>query len=203
MAPLPAKALLQNVLLNLFKAKPGVHCNVTIQAADHLLSLLMEEKIEFFLCAEEQIPLNMPVKGVSLGRFPLSFVVRSKHPLVKSKSPKENQQFPVISAAPLKDYKHFPAQLQPHLSSPPQLIVGDYNLLTQITEQTDAIWATSTFLIADEIRRGRLVEIQPLPNKSQRQIRIVLYCLDRRSLSPVAQRLKELFHAEIESLEKI
>src|ERR1700758_5020046 len=72
MAPLPAAALLPEILTHSVAEIPGLRRQIAVRNAEGLLPLLMAETLEFFVCAEGQIPETAPTKGVSLGWFPVS-----------------------------------------------------------------------------------------------------------------------------------
>ena len=69
-----------------------------------------------------------------------------------------------------------------------------------MTEVTDAIWLCSTFAASPEIAAGRLQEIAPPAGQKALRFRMMLYSLERRSLSPAALMFKSLFQERIRVL---
>ncbi len=78
-------------------------------------------------------------------------------------------------------------------------IIEEYGVASRITELTDAIWLSSTFAAAFEMRAGRLTEI-PIP-KGQKVFRfkLMMYSFNKRSLSPAALMLKQLFEKTLQA----
>jgi DNA-binding transcriptional LysR family regulator len=197
MAPLPAAALLPAVLSESLAARPKVRCQVAVRSADALLALLLAEKIEFFVSAEGQIPDDARVKSAALGWFPTSLIVRAGHPLLSSAPGAEADGFPLIVAAPIE---HRPTARAARAAGPPQVVLEDYGALVRLTEASDAIWLSSNFAVANEICAGRLAELPAPSGNLDARFRMMIYSLDRRSLSPAALRLKDQFRAQIRSL---
>ncbi len=197
MGPLAAQALLPAVLPRTLAMKPELRTRVLVRNVATLLPALMEEEIEFFICPEDPIPPSAPVKSVLLGWFPISLLVRRKHPALES--PHGAGRYPVLSPGQFTGVERWPAYCRPHLAGPLH-VIEDFGAAARIAESTDAIWLSSTFAAASEIRAGRLQEIAPPAGQKGLRFRMMLYALDRRSLSPGAQMLKELFQERIRAL---
>ncbi len=200
MAPLPAKALLPELATEAFEDLTDFRWQVEINSAPDLLRMLLDEKIEFFLSAEEQLSDNAPVKALALGSFPLTFVVSAGHPLLIA--PDCQQIFPVVSVAAIQNYQSFPDALKPRLNYPPKLIINDYALLATITSQTNAVWPTSSFAVFDELQNGNLEQLKVTEGDHASQLDIVMYSLQKRSLSPAAFQLQRRFQSKIQQLKK-
>jgi len=200
MAPLPAKSLLTHLAISSLRQNNATDWRVEINSASELSRLLLNDKIEFFVCAEEQLNTDSPVKKTPLGKFPLSFIVRSNHPLLTDR--KKNNMYPVLSVAPIKSYHSFPKALQDKLEFPPKLVVNDYALLANITAQTDAIWPMSYFAVMDELKKGNLATLSFPKAKSPTQFEIVMYSLSKRTLSSAAHKLQIYFKRRIQELKK-
>ncbi|WP_317933251.1 LysR family transcriptional regulator [Halioxenophilus sp. WMMB6] len=201
MAPLPAKTLLPELAVGTIADSSRLRWQVEIKSAQELLPLLLQEKLEFFLCAEEQFPNNTPVKMQPLGRFPLSFSVRRGHPLLSGEV--NVGPFPVVSVAPIPSYQSFPAALTSQLEFPPKLVVNDYALLATITRQTDAVWPTSSLAVLDELRQGSLVPLTFSDKTLPVVFDIVIVSLQKRTLSPAAMQLQNYFREAIKKLERL
>lgn len=196
MAPLPAAALLPAVLAEALAARPQLVSQAAVRSADALLALLVAEKIEFFVCAEGQAPETAPVKSVALGVFPSSLIVRPGHPLLADQAGTKTADYPLIVSGQLGEH-HAPAT---RVVGAAQVVLEDYGALARLTERSDAVWLSSTFAVAAEIRDGRLVELPPPPSQAGLSFKMMMYSLDRRSLSPAALWLKERFRTQIRDL---
>jgi DNA-binding transcriptional LysR family regulator len=199
MAPLPASALLEAVLRQEMSSNPDLHIDVSIRIPQALLPLLLTEKIEFFLGAQGAISASASVIGSVLGSFPVSLVTRAGHPLLDRKASPDSHSFPVIVSGRFDETMRFPG-FNSYLKGRPRIVIEDYAILAHITETSDALWLTSSYAARDAISSGRLVEIPPASGQPSGRIPIMIYSLDRRSLSPVALRLKERFRAQIRAL---
>ncbi len=205
MAPLPAKALLPQLARELLSGDSGLRWQAEVQTAKDLLTLLLDEQIEFFICAEEQLPKDAPVDAYSMGNFPVSFTVRRDHPLLQPTPPPPQQQFPVIATGAIgaSSYKGFPLRLQGYLEQPPRLVTSDYGLLTQLTAETDAVWPISRLAVANELRSGHLQLLPDKDGQSAAQFRMLCYTLRQRSQSPAARQLLARIQTEMEALLRI
>lgn len=197
LAPMPAKALLAGTFTEALTSRPGLRSTVMVRRADVLLTMLIAEEIEFFICTERQVPDSAPTRADPLGWFSMSLLVRPGHPLLGTKPPAD-RRFPLLLAEKLRP-DTLASLAASHSLSGPQHLIEDYGAAARITEQTDAIWVSSPFAGADEIRDGRLVA---LPDNSPRssRMRMVMYSLNRRSLSPAALLLKKLYQQQIRKL---
>ena len=200
MGPLAAQALLPAVLSKTLQTKPELRTHVLVRNVATLLPALTEEEIEFFICPEDPIPASAPVKSAFLGWFPISLLVRSGHPALDDPDGSAGR-YPVLSPGRFTGVERWPPYVRPYLSGPLH-ILEDYAAAARIAETTDAIWLSSTFAAAPEIRAGRLEEIAPPPGQKGLRFRMMLYSLDRRSLSPAAVLLKDLLRERIRSLSR-
>jgi DNA-binding transcriptional LysR family regulator len=194
MAPLPAAALLPAALSEGLASTPELRSHAYVRSAEALLSMLIREEIEFLVCTERQIPETAPVKATPLGAFPISLLVRAGHPLLAEGAQQDRQQFPLVVSAPFDRHEDGVAVGAPHI------ILEDHGALLRITETSDAIWLSSSFAVADEILAARIRELPPPYGRGNRRFPIVMYSLDRRSLSPAAVRLRDQFRARIRAL---
>jgi DNA-binding transcriptional LysR family regulator len=204
MGPLAAQALLPAVLPGTFEAKPELRTHVMVRNVETLLPALIREEIEFLICPEDPVPDSAPVKNVFLGWFPMSLLVRAGHPLFSEPADGGGGQrnFPLLSPGQLKSIEGWPRYCRPYLAGPLH-IIEDYGVAARLTEVTDAIWLCSTFAASPEIAAGRLKEIAPPPGQRALRFRMMLYSLERRSLSPAAVMFKGLFQERIRGLQAI
>ena len=199
MGPLAAQALLPAVLPNTMASKPELRTRVIVRNVETLLPALIREEIEFLISPEGPMPPSAPVKGVFLGWFPMSLLVRAGHPVFNNTDNGEQRRYPLLTPGQFKSIESWPRYCRPHLSGPVH-IIEDYGVAARLTESTDAIWLCSTFAALPEIRAARLAEI-PAPNGQKAlRFRMVLYSLDRRSLSPAALMLRGMFQDRIRAL---
>lgn len=195
-APMPARAILAEALSRQMGAAPDLTNDVVVRNVEALWPLLIAGEIEFFVSAEGQIPQSPPVRAESLGTFPYGLIVRSGHPLLADTPP--HQAFPMLisnrSGFQLPEGFHDSISLPPH-------VVEDFETLAALTAKTDAIWICSPFAVKAEISDG-VLQVLPQPAAERpTKMRIMMYSLDRRSQSPAARALKELFRTLIHGLD--
>lgn len=82
MAPMPARVLLKDALQQRLHSSPHLINDVVVRNVEALWPLLVAGEIEFFVSAEGQVPDAPPVRAEILGQFPVSFIVRKRHPLL-------------------------------------------------------------------------------------------------------------------------
>jgi DNA-binding transcriptional LysR family regulator len=129
----------------------------------------------------------------------MSLLVRAGHPALQGSPANELRKYPLISPGQFKSIEGWPRYCRPYLSGPLH-VIEDYGVAARLTEVTDAIWLCSTYAAAPEISAARLQEIPPPAGQRAVRFRMMLYSLDRRSLSPAALMLKGLFHERIRAL---
>src|SRR5690606_16073015 len=133
-------------------------------------------EIEFFVSQDGLLPDESQTRLEPLGHFPLSLIVRAGHPLLSDGD--AAARYPILRSSwaglPL------PAEIAGHVQGKPN-VVEDFGTLAAVTASTDAIWFSSAYAVTEELARGILCELDWLRD---REIRIVMYTLARRSLSP-------------------
>jgi DNA-binding transcriptional LysR family regulator len=194
---LPARVLLADVLAESLNQAPMLRTRVQIRSIEALWSRLITGEIEFFISAEGRVPATPPARVSRLGVFPVSFLVRPGHPALTGGKP--DGPIPVLLAGDAGQLEFVPPSLR-NLTSGPRHIVEDYETLAKLTERSDAILLASRFAVLDEMAAGRIVEL-PQPGDYQAMtMRIVMYSLARRSLSPGALKLKQSFQRHMHRL---
>lgn len=177
MAPMPARALLPAVLSDRLRDAPLVTNEVVVRDVEALWNMLIGGDIEFFVSPD--IPLHdlAPIRVELLGRFPLSLILRSGHPLLQTAE--SHDRYPLLrsswSGLPVPD------EVQPLVLGQPN-VIEDFGAVASATAATDAIWLSSAYAIQSEIAEGALIEFM----RAERQIDVSVYSLARRSRTPLA-----------------
>jgi DNA-binding transcriptional LysR family regulator len=196
MGPLAAQALLPTVLRKTMESKSELRTHVMVRSVDSLLPALIQEELEFFVCPEDAVPVSAPVKSVFLGWFPISLLARAAHPVFEKSKQLEQRKYSVLSPGQFKNLDSWPRYFRPYLTGPLH-IIEDFGVAERVTELTDAIWLCSTYAASEEMRAGKLKEIVPPKGQKSLRFRMMMYSLDRRSLSPAALMLKGMFQDRI------
>jgi DNA-binding transcriptional LysR family regulator len=193
MAPLPAHALLSSVLADRITALPDLANDATVRNVEALWPLLLAGEIEFFVSAEGQVPESHAIRGDSIGGFPITQVVRPGHPLLAG--PVDGRTFPLLLSS------------RAGLMAPPQMqrfaggashVVEDYAALVAITQATDAVWRSSAYAVWRELAAGTLCALPPISNDAPREMRMMIYSLARRAISPAARELRTAFRRAVD-----
>ena len=192
--PLAAQALLTHALPQLFANKPELHSNIMVRNIDALLPALLKEEIELLVSAENERMQSLPLQSEFLGSFPLSLIVRSGHPLLRAGKKNHPVDYPLLSPGSVGSIHHWPNYWKGYLNGPHH-IVDDYGVAARITELTDAIWLSSTLAAMPDIKAGRFCEIVAPGGEKPLTSKLMMYSLNRRTLSPGALLLKEMFQA--------
>ena len=190
MAPLATRTLLAPLMAEMID-EPGFSANVTTGAPSRLLPLLVEEKIEFCVCTGHTAPMNAPYTGILLANFPIGIVVRKHHPITANASltPDDLASFPLLLTRTTDFDDGDGAILRLVPGREPALAVEDYDVLMQITAESDGIWITSPLSARAGIVSGTLAYL-PIDWLGQTaEIGMIAYVLKHRSLSPLAQNV--------------
>ena len=198
MAPLPASALLPLIVSEQIGIAPEVTHEVVVRDADALWQLLVAGEIEFFV-TNEGFNFDTPPSRIEvLGNFPIGGIVRANHPLLGDTS--TEAKFPVVRSSwtglPL------PEAIRNHMLGSPN-VIEDFGSLSRIASSTDAIWFSSSYAAATEMRSGILCELPGSVNDWPREVRIVMYTLGRRSQSPLALSIKQSLRRHIKRLARV
>jgi DNA-binding transcriptional LysR family regulator len=180
MAPMPARALLAKTLADRLNAAPRVTNEVVVRDVEALWSMLVRGEIEFFVSPYRPGHDLTQARIQTLGRFPLSLIVRAGHPLLAD--PGSGERFPLLRSS--WTGLSVPAEVRHFILDDPN-IVEDFGTLARITATTDAIWLSSAYAIEDEIRAGMLVELF----RAADTVEVAEYALTRRSRSALADAL--------------
>lgn len=194
MAPMPARALLADALVSQISHKAELTHDVIVRNVEALWPMLIAGEIEFFVSAEGQIPSSPPVRADGLGNFPQGLIVRAGHPLLHDPVP--DREFPLLVSS--KAGSRLPEGLSAPVRMPPH-IIEHFETLVEVTAATDAIWICSPFALKNEIASGTLQDLSA-GHAPLQEMRIMMYSLDRRTQSPAARDLKDLFRARIKRL---
>ncbi|HEX7856193.1 MAG TPA: LysR family transcriptional regulator [Sphingobium sp.] len=197
MAPMPARALLSATLSRRLAEAQAMINDVVVRNVEALWPLLTAGEIEFFVSAEGQVPDASSVRAEPLGHFPTGLIVRRGHPLLDGAH--QGETFPVLLSSRmggvLLDMLPASASRSPHC-------IEDFETLSALTASSDAIWVNSSFAAARECEAGVLQEL-PFPEAdAPRRMRIMMYSLERRTLSPAARSLKQELRRQIAILAK-
>lgn len=194
MAPLPAQALLPALFIREFKESPELISHVAISDPETLVARVASEELEFCVCSQ-RTSLPSMLRSDDLGTIRISLLVRVDHPLIVDPESNRIEDFPLIVSSQMPD-----AGLQILGSTklvPPRVVVDDFGVLTRIARGSDAVWLSSAFAARQELEDGLLTKLPAFDGLLEARISLVMYSHLRRSLSPVAKRFRDWFHAQI------
>ncbi len=195
MSPLPASALLPLIISERLGVASDVKHEVMVRDADALWDLLVSGEIEFFVTNEGFAFDNPRPRVEPLGHFPVGGIVRAGHPLLDSAPP--DSKYPVIRSSWAG--RPLPPSIQARMLGSVN-VIEDFGSLAKIASTSDAIWFSSSYAVPIELRTGVLSEL-PRPDEDwPREVRILMYTLERRSQSPWARSIKESLRQHIKKL---
>ncbi|MCJ2179588.1 LysR family transcriptional regulator [Novosphingobium album (ex Hu et al. 2023)] len=195
LAPLPAHALLPAILAERIATLPDLANDVVVRNVNALWPLLLGGEIEFFVSAEGQVPESHAIRAESLGAFPITQVVRPGHPLLSGQD--DGKPYPVLLSS--STGLMAPSTMQPAETGTAH-IIEDFNTLVAATQGTDAIWRTSAYAVWRELAAGTLCALPHAGGDAPRRMRMMIYSLARRSISPAARGLRDAFEKAVTAL---
>jgi DNA-binding transcriptional LysR family regulator len=197
MAPVPARALLAKSLSERLAAAPGTSNNAIVRGMDALWPMLIVGDIEFLVASTAQMPSAPPVRCESLGRFPVSLMVRPGHPLLGTEH--AGTDFPFLMSS----------QGGMPVSAPADLLAGaggvihvveDFDTIIHLTRHSNAVWMTSSYAVAGELVRGDLYELPPPARVYEGYFDVAIFSLERRAPSPAAKLMKQSIRRQLNAL---
>lgn len=196
--PLISWALMRDMLSKELAERSQLRTHVLVGSPEKLVDLVQAEEMEFCICPELPV-LPTTLRSAFIGTFPLSFMVRAGHPLLDGFEHLDPNEFPLLLSGQLLHKWRAPEALRRFLTSPPQISIEDFGILTHLTMSSDAIWFSSRHAVFDELRRGVLQEL-PMPEGLELKFRAFMYSHNRRTLSPAAKRAARLIRAQMARL---
>jgi DNA-binding transcriptional LysR family regulator len=162
---------------------------------------LAQGQIEFMVCSEWNsawpIPNGMPVRNEPLGSFPISLIVRQDHPLLTDST--HWKGFPLLVSDPSSITGQLTVKVRDKFAASVQ-IIEDFGVLRSLVRETDALWLTSSYAVAEELAEGAFAEL-PLPMEwDPRTFEVCMYSLVRRTKSPAAVQIAEAFRRRVKEL---
>jgi DNA-binding transcriptional LysR family regulator len=194
MTPMPAHILLPGLIAERLGSAPAVTNEVVVRDGNALWSLLVAGEIEFFV-ANEGFHFDLPPPRIeTLGHFPISLIVRAGHPLLEN--PATEDKFPIVRSS--WTGMKLPSDLDNHILT--VNVIEDFGALAAITVASNAIWFTSPYAVPNDLTAGRLCELPRGQDAPAREVRMLIYTLERRSQSPWTRSLKQLLRQQIKTL---
>ena len=188
--PFPAVTLLPELMIELRSRYPGISSRVEVNNWKYLAEHLRDEDLDFFVADIRDVPRDADLTISSAGQQHGHFYVRAGHPLLRQQTLAPSAMLPYGLASvrlPLKVRSQLRQLLglsvDDHL--PIALECDDVHLLKRVTQAGDTVLASTDAAVADEVRAGTLVALNPrgVP-PSYADMGIV--SLKGRSFSPMA-----------------
>lgn len=201
-SPSASRSCLPALLRDLAVNRPDLRVNVAVRRTSVLVTMLLDDEIEFLVCARNQMPSSANVSFRSFGSYSAVFLVRSGHPLLND--PKGDvSAFPIVAAGPLAGKDDLYREFLEFYKYKPTMTVESMDVLAQMTETSDAIWMSSTFAAAGELSRGTLVPLERAELPRDHPIEVGTFSLRSKALSlasrDIAQRLQKIFTSSVPS----
>lgn len=201
-SPSASRSCLPALLRELAVDRPDLRINVAVRRTSVLVSMLLDDEIEFLVCARNQMPSSANVSFQSFGSYSAVFLVRPGHPLLADGNG-DASAFPIIAAGPLAGRDDLYREFLEFYKYKPTMTVESIDALAQMTETSDAIWMSSTFAAAEELSRGTLVPLERAELPRDHPIEVGIFSLSTRALSSasrdIALRLRKIFVSNVHS----
>ena len=179
MGPLLASLLLPTLSRSLLRSRPDLQLFTLTKPADQLLIELMNDNIEMVFGNSWHVSQLPNLVNEPIGRLKLAMIVRSDHQLVGriGLTMHDLANFPVATAVEL------PAG--GFASSSGGFICDNFHILRDAVTGTDCVWLSTPAFVADELREGRMVQLNIadlLPTETE----ICVVSRQGRARSPIA-----------------
>lgn len=195
MGPTAASILMPRLLALLATDYPSLRINARTNSALTLRAELGRDEIEFLICNRALLPLRGDVETERLGTIQLGLFARAAHPLAGTANVARTD----VAAFPLARGSipggHVGLAASALITDTPAIECDNYHILREVMLSSDAIWISSSRLLAREIADGRAVRID-CPAFGAPNSEIDMVWLADRALSPaarmIATRLKQM-----------
>jgi DNA-binding transcriptional LysR family regulator len=179
LGPMLASLLLPTLTRSLMQSRPNLQVFTLTKPANQLLTELMNDNIEMIFGNSwhvSELPnlVNEPIATVKL-----AMIVRSGHPLAGrvGLSMRDLAEFPVATAVEL------PAHLL--AGSGGAFVCDNFHILREAVIDTDYVWLSTPAFVADELRDGRLAQLD-IADLWPAQTEICMVFRQGRTRSPIA-----------------
>lgn len=199
--PVPASALLTQVLSLLAREHPGLTVHARVADSLTLLDDLIGERSEFFVASTTALRHEHRIDVQPLTGFRIGFFVRAGHPLTARRNPRPEEMlvYPLLSvhiAEADRGQARHNLGWKEAAGWPPTIFCDDLHVLRQLLDSSDGILLGPEATVAADCAAGSLVEIHPGGRARPRAAQAAVVTLANRSLSPAAAmviaRLREL-----------
>jgi DNA-binding transcriptional LysR family regulator len=192
MAPLASRTLLAPLMSEMITSL-GFHASVTVGGPKKLFPMLLDESAHICVCTGRK-PLSHPLFAtVPLARFPISLVMRAKHPLARLMKvmPEDLNRYPILHTRSFEGEDDEATAVDGGLHQPPVLAIEDYDILARIAASSDAVWVTSAISAKEWLDEGMLIQVPVGWLAEPPAGHMTAYYLKNRTLSPMSARILE------------
>jgi DNA-binding transcriptional LysR family regulator len=188
LGPLLASLFLPRLGASLLRAYPGLQILTLTRTPSQLVAELLADRIEMIVGNNWNLGRVPGTELERLGKTRIAVMVRADHPLAQAGR---------ISAAALEDYPLASAvELPPGSlgSSAGSFVCDNFHVLRETVLHTDCIWMSSPAFLADDLREGRMAQLD-VRDLSPTDSDICLVFKRGRSRSPAAVAVAEELRA--------
>lgn len=191
--PLLTGLFLPRLTRSLLQAYPGLQIFTLTRAPDQLVAELLGDRIEMILGNNWNLGRMPGTELERIGRLDIAVMVRTDHPLAHAGR---------ISLADLENYPVASAVEPPPgntMGNAGSLVCDNFHVLRETVLQTDCVWMSSPAFLRDDLRAGRIVQldVSDLPAASSD---ICLVFKRGRTRSPAAIAAAEAVRKMLEEL---
>jgi LysR family transcriptional regulator, pca operon transcriptional activator len=176
--PLMGSLLVPALGKTLLRSRPNLQLVAMVRPPDQLLEKLADGSIEMIVGNNWQLSNAPGVVQENIIDLSLSMVVRGGHPLARMHGLKmaDLDGYPAATAVELP---------RPGMHAGGGLVSDSYHILRDVTADTDCVWITSLAFVTEELRTGRLVQLD-VADLSTAQTEICLVYQRGHTRSPAA-----------------
>lgn len=186
---------LPHIVVDICRQRPGLSVSIEIDSARRLASMLLDERLEFFIADAVHLDTGESplLETRHLTSLPIHLFVRKNHPLAAKKMSRARLlaaigDFPMISGQ------------APEVRHPSAFIrCNDLVTLQELVKNTDGIFVGIASMMAGSVDSGAVVQI-PGAHSEQRSIEVSLIKLRSRTLSRSASLMEKLIRQRIDAI---
>ena len=193
MGPLVASVCLPKLSVDMLAAHPNLQLHCSIDSPELLLEKLLNEDIEIAFCMSDPFSSSEEIETVGIGSLPIIAVARDGHAILNLQD---------LDFSTLKSYQFLTSSEKIIADSAygyGAMTCNNYNILHEITANSDAICMTVPDLISDYLSSGRLREVR-LAGRPFGDSSIGLMRIKGRTNSPAATRIEVQVRAMLAKL---
>lgn len=191
MGSLFASMLLPALSIHFLTHRPRLSIKASAKAPDVLLEELLAGNIEVMFCARGQIAEERGIVLENIAPVNIGLLVNAGHTLARTGtvSLQEITRFPMLSGVELS--------ASVRKANAGAFICDNYQILRETVLNTDGVLVTSPQFVAEDLAKGRLVQLRIADNPLPARVDLCAVALEGATLSPAANAVVDYVRQQL------